>query len=129
MRSNKIQPYSKTIGSLFARLLSWAWKSVQKADGTFYLLAFPRSFSILKGVLSVRLGNAQPDRETWKKAYEYYVQAFHAPVKDTEKKRLTRVLKKPVSKEVVEWFFDYDAFLRGLGRMSLSKCSSDSHFG
>lgn len=49
------------------------------------------------------------------------MQAFHIPVKETDKKRLARVLKKPASKEVVEWLFDYNAFLRGLGRMSLSK--------
>lgn len=88
-----------------------------KVDGTQHkenYTLYGREFTIY------RLGNAQPDRDTWKKAYELYIQAFQSPVKDVEKKKLARLTKKPVRKEVQEWLFDYDAFLRGLGRMSLS---------
>ena len=70
-----------------------------------------------------RLG-AEPDRATWKRAYKLYAQAFQEPATDAEKKRLSKLLRKPLPQEVVELFFDYDAFLRGLGRMSLSTCSS-----
>lgn len=71
----------------------------------------------------VRLGNAEPDRETWKGAFELYLRAFQSPITEPEKKNLRRILKKPVRKEVLDEFFDYDAFLRGLGRMSLSASS------
>ena len=70
-----------------------------------------------------RLG-AEPDRATWKKTYKLYVQAFQEPATEAEKKRLGKILKKPLPQDVVDMFFDYEAFLRGLGRMSLSECSS-----
>ncbi len=57
----------------------------------------------------------------WKKAHKLYVQAFQEPATEPEKKRLAKLLKKPLPKEVSDTLFDYDAFLRGLGRMSLSK--------
>ncbi|KAH9886713.1 SET domain-containing protein [Cubamyces lactineus] len=64
--------------------------------------------------------NAEPDRAMWKKAHKLYVQAFHEPATETEKKRLAKLLKKPLPQNVSEALFDYDAFLRGLGRMSLN---------
>lgn len=67
-----------------------------------------------------RLGDAEPDRETWKRAYQLYVQAFREPTTEAEKKKLSRLLKKPLPKEVADDIFTYDAFLWGLGRMSLS---------
>ena len=60
----------------------------------------------------------------WKKAHKLYIQAFHEPATETEKKRLAKLLKKPLPQDVADALFDYDAFLRGLGRMSLSKCTS-----
>ena len=68
----------------------------------------------------LRLG-AEPDRAMWKKAHKLYVQAFQEPATDAEKKRLAKLLKKPLRQDVSDLLFDYDAFLRGLGRMSLSK--------
>ncbi|KAI8996255.1 SET domain-containing protein [Trametes punicea] len=64
--------------------------------------------------------NAEPDRTMWKKAHKLYVQAFQEPATEAEKKRLARLLKKPLRADVAEALFDYDAFLRGLGRMSLN---------
>lgn len=72
-----------------------------------------------------RLGNAEPDRETWKKAYELFIRAFKEPASESDKKRLAKILKKPARKEVADEIFEYDAFLRGLGRMSLSKLPSE----
>ncbi|KAH9922237.1 SET domain-containing protein [Fomitopsis serialis] len=66
------------------------------------------------------LNGAEPDRETWKKAFEHYVRAFREPATDREKKRLARTLKKPVKPEIADALFTYDAFLLGLGRMSLN---------
>ncbi|KAL4254690.1 hypothetical protein ABKN59_004451 [Abortiporus biennis] len=66
------------------------------------------------------LGGVEPDRETWKKAYQLYIHAFRDPVTSLEKKKLSRVLKKPLPQEVSDDIFDYDAFLKGLGRMSLN---------
>ncbi|KAI0354211.1 SET domain-containing protein [Trametes cingulata] len=64
--------------------------------------------------------NAEPDRAMWKKAHKLYVQAFQEPTTEAEKKRLAKLLKKPLRQDVVDALFDYDAFLRGLGRMSLN---------
>ena len=69
---------------------------------------------------SLRLG-AEPDRAMWKKAHKLYVQAFQEPPTDAEKKRLAKLLKKPLPQDIADMFFDYEAFLRGLGRMSLSE--------
>ncbi|OBZ74371.1 putative protein lysine methyltransferase SET5 [Grifola frondosa] len=66
------------------------------------------------------LGGAEPDRATWKKAHRIYVQAFQEPATEPEKKRLSKLLKKPLSKDVAHELFDYDRFLSGLGRMSLN---------
>ncbi|TBU59985.1 SET domain-containing protein [Dichomitus squalens] len=66
-----------------------------------------------------RLG-AEPDRAMWKKAHKLYVQAFQEPATDAEKKRLAKLLKKPLPQDVSDTLFDYEAFLRGLGRMSLN---------
>ncbi|TFY56063.1 hypothetical protein EVJ58_g7864 [Rhodofomes roseus] len=67
------------------------------------------------------LNGAEPDRATWKKAFELYMQAFREPATEREKKRLARILKKPVKPEIADALFTYDAFLLGLGRMSLSQ--------
>ena len=69
----------------------------------------------------IRLGNSQLDRESWEKAFKLYVQAFQAPLKESDRNKLARLLKKPVLKDVLDWFFNYEAFLWGLGRMNLSK--------
>ena len=70
--------------------------------------------------IAIRL-SAEPDRATWKKAHKLYVQAFQEPPTDAEKKRLAKLLKKPLPQDITDMFFDYEAFLRGLGRMSLSE--------
>ena len=72
--------------------------------------------------MDIRLGNAEPDRDTWKKAYELFIHAFKDPTAKPERRRLAKLLRKPTSKEVSDEIFGYDAFLRGLGRMSLSEC-------
>ncbi|KAI0673183.1 SET domain-containing protein [Trametes maxima] len=64
--------------------------------------------------------NAEPDRAMWKKAHKLYLQAFQEPSTEAEKKRLAKLLKKPLKQEISESLFGYDAFLRGLGRMSLN---------
>ncbi|KAI0363233.1 SET domain-containing protein [Pilatotrama ljubarskyi] len=64
--------------------------------------------------------NAEPDRAMWKKAHKLYVQAFQEPSTEVEKKRLAKLLKKPLLQDIADALFDYEAFLRGLGRMSLN---------
>ena len=61
-----------------------------------------------------RLG-AEPDRATWKKTYKLYMQAFQEPATEAEKKRLGKILKKPLPQDVVDMFFAYEAFLRSRG--------------
>ncbi|OCH92551.1 SET domain-containing protein [Obba rivulosa] len=63
---------------------------------------------------------AEPDRATWKRAYQLFIQAFREPADDAHKKKLARLLKKPLSPAIADELFDYNAFLRGLGRMSLN---------
>jgi hypothetical protein len=66
------------------------------------------------------LGASEPDRATWQKAYDLYVQAFKEPTKDEDRKKLKKTLKKPVRAALADELFTYDSFLRGLGRMNLS---------
>ena len=42
-------------------------------------------------------------------------------MKDSEKKKLNKILRKPIRQELVDELFHYDEFLRGLGRMNLSQ--------
>jgi len=69
----------------------------------------------------VRFGGAEPDRDTWKEAHKLFLRAFLDPQLAQEKKKLSRILKKPLPESISRELFEYDAFLRGLGRMSLSK--------
>lgn len=46
--------------------------------------------------------------------------AFHEPDNILERKKLSRILSKPLPEVLVKQLFDYDAYLRCLGRMSLS---------
>ena len=65
---------------------------------------------------------------TWKEAFRLYRQALWDPPVDADKKRLAKLSKRTfqsaetetVRKKLNEELFSYDAFLRNLGRMSLS---------
>jgi hypothetical protein len=48
------------------------------------------------------------------------VQAFKEPPQEAHKKKLAKILKKPLPEEIDKKLFDYDATLHNLGRMSLS---------
>lgn len=48
------------------------------------------------------------------------MQAFKEPPSAAEKKKLVRLLKTPLPEDIDTELFSYDAFLRSLGRMSLS---------
>ena len=49
------------------------------------------------------------------------MEAFREPSNAADKKKLGRILKKPLNPQIEKALFDYeDGFLRGLGRMSLS---------
>ncbi|KIJ60899.1 hypothetical protein HYDPIDRAFT_97759 [Hydnomerulius pinastri MD-312] len=69
---------------------------------------------------ALRDQGVEPDRENWRKAYGLYQQAFKEPKTVGEQKKLAKILKKPISEIMDKDLFDYDAFLRGLGRMSLN---------
>ena len=81
---------------------------------THCMLMHPRpiSFSRLHGV--------EPDRATWQAAHTAFTQAFVAPPDTVQQKKLAKLLKGPLPKEVVDALFTYEGFLHGLGRMSLS---------
>ncbi|KII90144.1 hypothetical protein PLICRDRAFT_581341 [Plicaturopsis crispa FD-325 SS-3] len=63
---------------------------------------------------------AEPDRETWQKAHTLFLQAFKEPKNSAQAKKLARLIKKPLPEEISRNIFEYDAFLHGLGRMSLN---------
>ena len=77
-------------------------------------------------MLWCRFAGVEPDRETWKAAHRLFVQAFRDPPDPRERRMLLKILSTPVPEDVCrELFVDYDAFLLGLGRMSLSaRCSA-----
>ena len=61
-------------------------------------------------------------RDSWKKAYDLYIQAFKKPETIQEQKKLAKLLKKPLPADVEHDLFDYSqGFLRRLGMVSLSK--------
>jgi hypothetical protein len=62
----------------------------------------------------------EPDQVTWKKFYQLYFQTFREPKSAADQKKLARILKKPLDPEIEKYLFKYEAFLNGLGRMSLS---------
>ncbi|KAH9476890.1 putative protein lysine methyltransferase SET5 [Psilocybe cubensis] len=68
----------------------------------------------------------EPDRATWKKAFALYVKAFKEPVSPQDQKKLAKLLKKPLPEDVDYELFQYEGFLRGLGRMNLNL---ESHGG
>ncbi|EGO03005.1 hypothetical protein SERLA73DRAFT_103070 [Serpula lacrymans var. lacrymans S7.3] len=69
---------------------------------------------------SMRDQGLEPDRENWQRAYKLYLQAFKEPISVVDRKKLSRILKKSTTPELDKELFEYDAFLRGLGRMSLN---------
>jgi hypothetical protein len=76
---------------------------------------------LFDGVIPLsRLHGADPDRETWQAAHSAFVQAFVLPPDTASIKKLAKLLKRPVPKDVADALFTYDGFLHGLGRMSLS---------
>ncbi|KAF9450750.1 SET domain-containing protein [Macrolepiota fuliginosa MF-IS2] len=66
-------------------------------------------------------GQSEPDRESWKKAHQLFIQAFKEPKTTPDAKKLMKILKKPLRENIETDIFDYNTgFLRGLGRMSLN---------
>jgi len=66
------------------------------------------------------LHGVEPDRATWQAAHRAFTQAFVEPPDTAQQKKLTKLLKRPLPKEVADGLFTYDGFLHGLGRMGLS---------
>ncbi|KAF8816928.1 SET domain-containing protein [Phlegmacium glaucopus] len=63
----------------------------------------------------------EPARDSWKKAYVLFLQAFKEPKTVQEQKKLAKLLTKPLPAHVEPDLFDYSlGFLRGLGMMSLN---------
>ncbi|KAI6022917.1 hypothetical protein BKA83DRAFT_356490 [Pisolithus microcarpus] len=62
----------------------------------------------------------EPDRETWRKAFELYLRTFKEPKTAPEQKKLAKILRKPIPESLQKELFGYDTFLRGLGRISLN---------
>lgn len=66
----------------------------------------------------------EPDRKTWKVAYELYIQAFKEPKTPQDEKKLKKIIKKPLPSHIDHLLFSYEqGFLKGLGKMSLSTSS------
>lgn len=61
---------------------------------------------------------ARIDHDFWRAGFDQLSNAIRIPI---ESNALSRIVKRPISVSLVPELYDYDAFLRGLGRMSLSK--------
>lgn len=48
------------------------------------------------------------------------MQAFKSPSSPLDSKKLSRIIKKPLKGDIDQGLFQYDAFLRNLGKMNLS---------
>lgn len=99
-------------------LLNSEWKNVSEDFGVHHfadMLAHTNQYIFGRGK------GVEPDRQNWKKAHELYLWTFKAPKTLDEQKKLARILKKSVPASMHKELFEYDTFLRGLGRMSLSQ--------
>ena len=66
-----------------------------------------------------RLHGVEPDRATWQAAYTAFTQAFVEPPDTDQQKKLAKLLKRSLPKEVANALFKYEGFLHGLGRMTV----------
>ena len=73
-------------------------------------------------LLLSRLHGVEPDRATWEAPHRTFTEAFVSPPDTVQQKKLAKLLKRPLPKEVADALFTYGGFLHGLGRMSLSAC-------
>ncbi|KAH0834097.1 hypothetical protein J3R83DRAFT_11384 [Lanmaoa asiatica] len=98
--------------------------SAQRDDGIF-----DEDLQVLQGLAelgmeerfrALRDKGMEPDRENWKRAHELYIWTFKVPKAPNEQKKLARILTKQVPESIESNLFEYGAFLRGLGRMSLN---------
>ena len=75
-------------------------------------------------ILNERSMDPEAAKDSWKKAYGLYLQAFKKPETAHEQKNLAKLLKKPLPADVEHDLFDYSqGFLRRLGMVSLSEYS------
>jgi len=66
-----------------------------------------------------RLHSVEHDRATWQAAHRAFTQAFVAPPDTVQQKKLAKLPKRPLSKEVADALFMYEGFIHGLRHMSL----------
>ena len=79
-----------------------------------------------------RLHDVEPDHATWQAAHTAFTHAFVDPPDTVQQKKLAKLLRRPLLKEVADALFKYEWFLHGLGRMNLSavaRWDSASEFG
>ena len=57
----------------------------------------------------------EPDHVTWQAAYRAFAQAFVAPPDMVQQKKLAKLSRRPLPKEVGGALFVYEGFLHGLG--------------
>ncbi|KAF7373607.1 Set-like protein [Mycena sanguinolenta] len=98
--------------------------------------AVVRGFAVLGMEERARYSfRSEPDRETWKAAFELFCATFHRPRREdgamknqtAEEKKVAAILRKPLPAEIEAALFDYNTgFLHGLGRMNLNL---ESHGG
>jgi hypothetical protein len=70
----------------------------------------------LTSLLLSRLHGVEPDHATWQAAHRTFTQAFVAPPDTVRQKKLARLLKRPLPKEVADTLFTYEGFPHGLRR-------------
>jgi hypothetical protein len=104
--------------------------AAQRDDGTFdpdfHVLQSLAELGMEERFRALREQGVEPDRDSWKTAHALYLATFTSPNAPDEQKKLARILKKPLPESLHKDLFEYDAFLHGLGRMSLNL---ESHGG
>ncbi|KAN0120594.1 hypothetical protein V8E52_004421 [Russula decolorans] len=66
------------------------------------------------------LHGVEPDSATWQAAHRAFTEASVAPPDTVQQKKLAKLLKRPLLKELADALFKYKGFLHGVGRMSLN---------
>ncbi|THV03478.1 SET domain-containing protein [Dendrothele bispora CBS 962.96] len=65
-------------------------------------------------------GQREPDQAGWKRAHQLYIEAFKEPKSPADQKKLAKLMKKPLKRDIDRGLFEYESFLKNLGKMSLN---------
>lgn len=68
-----------------------------------------------------RGGNASFQPDAWRRLHGLLLNAFKEPAVEADRKKLARILKKPLPEDIEQALFSFEGLLHNLGRMNLSE--------